>query len=58
MNQRQHTKRLREIADRIQRIDRALAGLCPFLNRAAILNAERIRLVNEAERISRNAPEA
>lgn len=51
-------ERLREIADRVGEIDRQLSRLCPFLNRAAILNNERIRLAREAQEITRGSPEA
>jgi len=58
MTRAQRTKRLRQIADRIQQIDRELHGLCPFTNRSARLNTERIALRQEAATLTRGAPEA
>jgi hypothetical protein len=58
LTQRERLDRLMRIARRIKEIDRQLYGLCPFLNRAAALNTERLRLANEARELTRGAPEA
>lgn len=58
MNQRERIEALKRIAAKLEEIDRQLAGLCPFVNRAAVLNNERIRLANEARELTRGHHEA
>ena len=58
MTRAEIVERLKRIAAQLDEIDRQLANLCPFLDRAARLNNSRIALTREAGELSRGTPEA